>query len=67
VNVTGRPVPSRSRQVAVRVLQMPNGVDPVTRAPGDRWGYHPKHVELFTDINKLYIVGSRLIIIDIYS
>jgi hypothetical protein len=44
---------------------MPDGVDKVTLAPDDGWGYHPKHVELFTDINKLYIVASRWIIVDI--
>jgi hypothetical protein len=46
---------------------MPDGVDTVTRAPGDGWGYHPKYVELFTDINKLYIAASLWMIIDIYS
>jgi hypothetical protein len=39
----------------------------VTRAPDDGWRYHLKHVEQFTDINKLYIVASRWIIIDIYD
>jgi hypothetical protein len=32
---------------------MPDAVDTVTRAPDDGRGYLPKHVELFTDINKL--------------
>jgi hypothetical protein len=47
-------------------LQMPNGVDTVTRAPDDWWRYHPKHGKQFTDINKLYIVASCWIIIDIF-
>ena len=33
-------------------------------APDDGWRYHPKHVEQFADINKLYIVASCWIIID---
>jgi hypothetical protein len=52
------PVKSRSRQVAVTVLLMPGAVDTVTLAPDDGWIYHPKHVEQFADINKLYIVAS---------
>ena len=40
------------------VVLMPDAVDTVTLAPGDGWRYHPKHVERFTDINKLYIVAS---------
>jgi len=60
---TGTPVQSRSRQVAVTVLLMPDALDTVTRAPDDGWRYHPKHVERFTDINKLYIVACFLIII----
>ena len=40
--------------------------DTVTRAPDDGRRYHPKHVEQFTDINKLYIVASCWIIIDTY-
>jgi len=51
-------VKSRSRQVAVRVLPMPDAVDTVTCALDDGSRYHPKHVERFTDINKLYIVAS---------
>jgi hypothetical protein len=46
---------------------MPDAVDIVTWAPDDGWRYHPKHVQQFTDINKLYIVESCWIIIDIYS
>ena len=37
-----------------------------TTAPDDGWRYHPKHVEQFADINKLYTVASRWIIIDTY-
>ena len=66
VNVTGRPVSSRSRQVAVTVLLMPDTVDTVTWAPDDGWRYYSKHVEQFTDINKLYIVAYYWTFIDIY-
>jgi len=48
----------RERQVAVTVLLMPDTVHTVTWAPDDGWRYHPKHVEQFTGINKLYIVAS---------
>jgi len=58
------PVQSRSRQLTV--LLMPDAVDTVTWAPDDGWRYHPKHVERFTDINKLYIVASCRTIIGIY-
>ena len=37
---------------------MPDTVDKVIWAPGDEWRYHPKHVEQFAGINKLYIVAS---------
>ena len=57
------PIQSRSRQVAVTVSLMPNTVDAVIWAPDDGWRYHPKNVEQFTDINKLYIVASCWIII----
>ena len=50
------PVQSRSRQFAVTVLPMPDAVDTVAWAPDDGWKYHTKHVERFTDINKLYMV-----------
>jgi hypothetical protein len=40
---------------------MPDTVDTVIRDPGDGWRYHPKHVERFRDINKLYIVAQRKI------
>jgi hypothetical protein len=43
---------------------MPDAVDTVIRAPDDEWRYHPKHVEQFTDTNKLYIVASCWTIID---
>ena len=59
VNVTGS-----SRQVAVMVSVMPDTVDTVIWAPDDGWRYHPKHVEQFADINKLYIVASFWTIID---
>ena len=37
-----------------------------TAAPDDGWRYHPKHVEQFADINKLYNFASCWIIIDTY-
>ena len=43
---------------------MPDTADTVTCAPDDGWRYHPKHVEQFADINKLYSVESSWIIID---
>jgi hypothetical protein len=36
----------------------PDAVDTVVCAPDDGWKYHPKHVEQFPDINKLYDVAS---------
>ena len=59
-------VSSRPRHLAVTVSIMPATVDTVIWAPDDGWRYHPKHVEQFADINKLYIVSSCWIIIDIY-
>jgi len=56
---------SRSRQVAVTVSIMPDTVDTAIWAD-DGWRYHPKHVERFVDVNKLYIVASCWIIIDKY-
>jgi len=53
-----------SRQVAVTVSLMPDILDTGTWAPDDGWRYHPKHVEQFTDINKLYIIASCWTIID---
>ena len=41
-------------------------VDTVIWDPDGGWRYHPKHVEHFADINKLYIVASCWIIIDTY-
>jgi len=46
---------------------MPDIVDTVIWAPDDGWKYHPKHVEQFADINKLYIVASCWKIIDTYD
>jgi len=53
--------------VAVTVHVMPDTVGTVIWAPDDGWKYHPKHVEQFTDINKLYIVVSCWIIIDTWE
>ena len=55
---TAVPLQSLSRWVTVTVLLMPDAVDRVTRDPDDGWRCHPKHVERFADINKLYIVPS---------
>jgi len=41
-------------------------VDTVIWPPDDWWRYHPKHVEQFADINKLYIVTSCWTVIDTY-
>ena len=41
--------------------------DTVIWAPDDGWRCHPKHEERFADINKLYIVASCWIIIDILN
>ena len=60
--MTGREL----RQVAVTISLMPVTVDTEIRAPDDGWRYHPKHVERFTDINKLHIVAYCWIIIDTY-
>ena len=57
---------SRSQQFAVTVILIPDAVNTVTWTPDDGWRYHPKHVERFTDINKLYIVASCWTIIGIY-
>jgi hypothetical protein len=35
-----------------------DAVDIVVCAPDDGWKYHPKHVEHFPDINKLWKVAS---------
>ena len=54
------------RQVAVTVWQIPDAVDTVVFAPDDGWRYHPKHVEVFQDINKLCNFASCWIYIGIY-
>jgi hypothetical protein len=48
------------------VLQIPDAVDTVVCARNVGWGYHPKHVEQFPDINKLCNVASCWIYIGIY-
>jgi len=40
------------------VSVMPDTVDTVIRATDGGWVYHPKHVEQFADINKLYNVAT---------
>jgi len=40
------------------VWQIPDAVDTVVCAPDDGWRYLPKHVEQFSDINKLCKVAS---------
>ena len=55
-------IQSRSRQVAVTVSITPDTVDTVIWAPDDGWRYHPKHVEQFADINKLYIVALNTLL-----
>jgi len=37
---------------------IPDAVDTVVCAPDDGWKYHPKHVEQFPDINKLFNFAS---------
>jgi hypothetical protein len=39
-------------------VTIPDAVDTVVCAPDDWWKYHPKHVEQFPDIYKLYNVAS---------
>ena len=43
---------------AAIVWQITDAVDTVVCVPDDGWKYHPKHVEQFPDINKLYNVAS---------
>jgi len=50
---------------AVMVWQLSYAVDTVVCAPDDGWKYHPKHVEQFSDINKLCNVASCWIFIGI--
>jgi hypothetical protein len=47
------------------VYQIPDAVDTVVCAPDDGWKYHPKHVEQFPHINKLFNVASCWIYIRI--
>jgi len=58
-----RPVTFTTGRVTVSLI--PDTVDAVLCAPDDGWGYHPKHVEQLTDLNKLYPVASCWIIIAI--
>jgi hypothetical protein len=47
------------------VTLMPDAVDTVILAAADDgWRYHPKHIEQFTDINKLCIFASCWTIIN---
>ena len=43
---------------SVMVWQVPDAVDILVCASDDGWKYHPKHVEQFTEINKLCNVAS---------
>jgi len=45
---------------------MSDTVDTVVCAPDDGWRYHPKHVEKFPEINKLFNVASCWIYTRIY-
>jgi hypothetical protein len=47
-------------------VAIPDAVDTVVCAPDDGWRYHTKHVEQFSDINKLCKVASCWIYIGIY-
>jgi hypothetical protein len=40
------------------VWLIPDAIDTVVCAPDDGWKYHPKHVEQFSDINKLCNIAS---------
>jgi hypothetical protein len=48
----------KERQIAITVWQITDAVDTVVCAPDDGRRYHPKHVEQFSDINKLCNVAS---------
>jgi len=37
---------------------VPDAVYTVERAPDDGWKYHPKHVQQFTYINKMFNFAS---------
>jgi hypothetical protein len=65
---TLKPVPTlpRYQQIAVTVWQITDAVDTVVCAPDDGWKYHPKHVEQFPDINKLFNFVSCWIYIGMY-
>ena len=52
--------------ISSTIWQVTDAVDKVVCAPDDGWRYHPKHVEQFTDINKLCNVASFWIFIGIY-
>jgi hypothetical protein len=60
----GNAVPIQSGSSTVSTT--PDSADTVTLAPDDEWFYHLKHVEQFTNINKLYIVTSCWTITDMY-
>jgi hypothetical protein len=42
----------------LHVVFVTDAVDTVVCAPDDGWKYHPKHIQQFPDINKLYNVAS---------
>jgi len=44
--------------MSITVWQVPDAVVTVVCSPEDGWKYHPKHVQLCADINKLYNVAS---------
>jgi hypothetical protein len=47
-------------------LNIVDAVGTVVCAPDDGWKYHPKHVEQFSDINKLCNIAFCWICIGIY-
>jgi len=53
-------------RLQLRFLLMPDAVNTVTWVPDDGWRNQSKHVERFTDINKLYIAASCWTVIAIY-
>jgi len=46
---------------------VPDAVDTVECAHDDEWIYQPKHVQQFTDINKLCNVASCWTFVGIYA
>jgi hypothetical protein len=60
-------VSTADRYCNLSLTLMSDAIDTVIWAPDDGWRYHPKHVEQFTDINKLYIVAYCWTVIDVYS